>query len=244
MVRRRPLVAGSFALVLVLDLACSASSGEGRTPSDAARVESPAEPESKPAPEPDLNPDIEPDPTPTIPEVDAPPAPPDVEPPPTDPLAWHRVRFAEAGLDLDVVDRPHSTRAWDAGGGVLSQRIRLKDQTEPLSLLLRAGAGVSLEEVRRDHKGAGVTASRLARGETCGRPSEHLELYVPELVIECIEYADGRPSAPGYVPPLTVVAEAFRYGDLDVVVRWTIPTALRERYRADERRFFASLTCP
>ena len=43
---------------------------------------------------------------------------------------------------------------------------------------------------------------------------------------------------------MTFVAEAFRYGDLDVVVRWEIPTALRERYRDDERRFFASLTCP
>ncbi|MCA9660729.1 MAG: hypothetical protein KC486_20475 [Myxococcales bacterium] len=177
-------------------------------------------------------------------EVDAPPVVSDVDAPPTADLTWHRIRFAEAGIDLDVVDLPHSTHAWEEGGGVLSQRIYLDDQPEPIALLIRAGEGVSLDEFRRDHSAKGVKTSRVRHGTTCGQPSRHLELYAPEVIIECIEFADGRPSEPGYIPPMTFVAEAFRYGDLDVVVRWEIPTALRERYRDDERRFFASLTCP
>ena len=42
---------------------------------------------------------------------------------------------------------------------------------------------------------------------------------------------------------MTTVAESFRYGDLDVVVSWRLPTSLREHYRENERRFFASLRC-
>ncbi|MCA9691853.1 MAG: hypothetical protein R3A51_20015 [Nannocystaceae bacterium] len=175
--------------------------------------------------------DDDPLPPPT-PRVEAPPG-------PTAALTLRAVSFAEGAMQLELVDAPHDTHAWDQGG-VLSQTVALGD-ADVLRILVRAGEGESLASLRREHPRA--AEADLKPGRVCDGVARRLELREPEEIIECIEYADGRPSAPGYTPPMTIVAQEFRSGPLDVVATWELPTALRERYRDEEARFFASFRC-
>ncbi len=158
---------------------------------------------------------------------------------PTATLAMQRVRLEPAGLALDIVEGPHSVTAWDVGG-VLIQTVPLSDD-DVLRIVVRAGEEESLAELRRDHPDAHPRPRAAAR--VCGRPARRLDLLEDEVFIECIEYADGRPSEPGYIPATTVTAQSFAHGRLRVVAVWDIPTALRDRYRAQERRFFDSFAC-
>lgn len=150
-----------------------------------------------------------------------------------------RVRFDAAGLALDLLEAPHSSTAWDVGGA-LSQTVWLTDQ-DVVRIVVRAGEGESLASLRRDHPDD--TAHPLAATRTCGVRARRLRIDEPEEFIECIEYADGRPSSPGYFPATTTIGQSFSHGDVQVLATWDISTQLRERYRAQERRFFASLAC-
>ncbi len=51
-------------------------------------------------------------------------------------LAMKTVHFAEANLDLRLLDLPHDTHAWDKGG-VISQYVRLEDDHQ-LRVVVRA----------------------------------------------------------------------------------------------------------
>ena len=163
---------------------------------------------------------------------------------PTAKLQLRRVHFEEGTMAVDLVhDVPHSTHAWEVGG-VLSQTVALSESRDDvLRILVRAGDGESLDGFRRDHDGPDYAYAPVVHDEICGRPARRVEVSRPELFIDCIEYADGRPSEPGYDPAITIVAQAFEYGDLGVVATWELPTALRERYQVEEERFFASFRC-
>jgi len=188
----------------------------------------------------------DPEASPAMPEhaatISPPPAPSDSAALPLN-LTWKHVRFTEAGMELDLIDGAHSTHAWPKGG-VLQQAFKLEDsEGQSLQLLIRAGEGVSLASLRADRESEDTLTSPLTKATTCGQASQHIEFAAPRLDIQCVIYGDGRPNGPSTVPPMTTVAESFRYEKLDVVVSWRLPTSLRERYREDERRFFASLRC-
>lgn len=153
-------------------------------------------------------------------------------------LAMHRVEHAEGGMHLHLVDVPHQIHAWDVGG-VIIQHVPLGEHA--LRIVVRAGEGESLASFRRDHPRGKY--SRVRETSVCGGRASRLELQIPEELIECIEYADGRPSSPGWIPATTIVAVQFQSGDLDVVATWEISTELRDRYRAQEEQFFASFQC-
>jgi hypothetical protein len=161
------------------------------------------------------------------------------EPGQTATLTMHHVVFAEAAMGLEVIDAPHDTHAWDVGG-VWMQTVQLSPEYV-LRIVVRAGEGESLASLRRDYPDA--RPSRVTHPRVCGARASRIELSEPERFIECIEYADGTPSSPGYFPATTTVGVTFRDGDRDVLATWQIPTALRARYRAQEDRFFASLSC-
>ncbi len=164
------------------------------------------------------------DPSPTISQID-----------------WKPIRFEEGRMSLDVIAAPYGTHKWDRGG-VVSQTVRL-DEDSRLSILLRAGEGEGLASFRRDHRGKDNKFSAVTEDRVCGRTSKRLELSEPEQHIECIMFADGRPNSPGYISASTTVVHHFQHAGLDVVASWEIVTKLRERHRADEQRFFASLRC-
>lgn len=163
----------------------------------------------------------------------------DDPPPPKVHLTWRRARFTEGQMELSLLEGPASTHPWDRGG-VVGQSLRLGDN-ETLDLLVRAGDGETLASLVREHRDAEV--SDVDSIEICGRPAERIEVHTPEQFIECIEYADERPSSPGYIAAETTVAVHFVHRGLDVIASWRVPTALRDDYRADEARFFAGLHC-
>ena len=178
----------------------------------------------------------------TIPTLAAPPAPADEAAAHRD-LPWKKLHFALAGIHLEVFDSTYSTRAWPKGG-VLQQTLALEDsQGQSLQILLRAGEDETLAAFLADRENESTTTSPIAHTTTCGRPSQHIEVSAPRIDIQCVIRGDGRPNSPRTVPPMTTIAESFHYGELDVIVSWRLPTSLRERYRDDERRFFASLRC-
>ena len=155
-------------------------------------------------------------------------------------LTMRHVRFEEGAMELDIVDAPHDTVAWDVGG-VLLQTVPL-GETGGLRITVRAGEGESLASFRRDYEGGSIAPLPATR--TCGTRARRLIVREPEQFIECIEYADGRPSEPGYIYAETTIAHSFPHGPLRVVATWGIPTDLRNQYRDQERHFFASLHCP
>ena len=108
-------------------------------------------------------------------------------------LGMKRLRFAEGALELSITDRDHDVHPWDEGG-VLTQWVRLDDD-HALSIVVRAGRGESLEGFRRDHPHHQLSDEEATT--VCGRPARRLVARRAEEPIECTEFSDGRPSAPG-----------------------------------------------
>lgn len=154
-------------------------------------------------------------------------------------LRMKRLRFPEGALRFEVVDHDHEVHPWDEGG-VFWQWLPLGGD-HALRIVVRVGRNESLDGFRRDHGHAKLSAEEPMT--VCGRPARRLVASHPEEHITCIEYADGRPSSPGYHPAETTVVVAFEHRDLGVTATWRVPTDMRRQYRALEDRFFASITC-
>ncbi len=160
--------------------------------------------------------------------------------PKTGPLRWQRVQFEEGMLTLDIPAGQHRTHPWDVGG-VLTHNVRL-DSDHFISVTVRASEGENLDSLRLDYPGNDNTFSEVTRTRACGQQASRVMITRPEKHYECIEFID-RPSAPGWTPAQTTIAQHFKHGALDVIARWEVPSQLRARYRADEKRFFASFNC-
>lgn len=166
-----------------------------------------------------------------------------VEAPPPPPkgaaIRSKSVAFPEGRLTLRVVDTPHDVHAWDEGG-VLWQSV-LVDDEHLLDVQVRVGRGESLDGFVRDHHDEML--SDVEEVTVCGREAARLTARRPERHITCIEYSDGRPSSPGFLPARTTVVVAFEHRGLGVTAAWAVPTAMRRQYRELEETFFASIVC-
>ncbi len=78
----------------------------------------------------------------------------------------------------------------------------------------------------------------------CRRAARRLEGHSPDRDIDCIEFADGTPSRPGFDPAQTTILLEFQHDGLGGTAEWSVPTRYRGLYRELEDEFFASLGCP
>lgn len=175
------------------------------------------------------------------------PAEPEPEPePPVEPategpkLRLKTLHFEEGALDLNILDQPYSTHAWDEGG-VLSQRVELEPDYV-LHVVVRIGEGETLA-MEPEYRPS-VTFEAMGDAPLCGRTAQRLEGHSPARTIECIEFADGSPSRPGFDPAQDVVLVGFEHQGLGATAEWSVPTSYRALYRPLEEAFFASLGCP
>lgn len=154
-------------------------------------------------------------------------------------LAMKTVHFAEADLDLRLLDLPHGTHAWDEGG-VISQYVRLEEDHQ-LRIVVRVGEGEDLSHVKEFRPSD--TFGPFTDATLCGRPARRLEGHSPSRDIDCIEFADGTPSRPGFDPAQTTILLEFEHDGMGATAEWSVPTRYRELYRELEDEFFSHLGC-
>lgn len=142
-------------------------------------------------------------------------------------------------MDLSILDQPHNTHAWERGG-VISQTVLLEPDYG-LHVVVRVGEGEDLSHVPEFRPSVEFDAPTKTR--VCGQEAQRLEGHSPARRIECIEFADGRPSRPGFDAAQDYVLVGFEYAGLGATAEWSVPTRYRELYRPLEQAFFASLGC-
>jgi hypothetical protein len=155
-------------------------------------------------------------------------------------LALVPLRFEEAAMNLKILDQPHDTHAWERGG-VLSQTVVL-DADAVLRVVVRVGEGEGLAHELEMRPRVEFDPPRQIR--LCDRPAQLVVGHSPEQHIECIEFADGTPSRPGFIPAQTDVLVGFEHEGLGATAEWSVPTSYRELYRPLEEEFVTSLACP
>jgi hypothetical protein len=144
----------------------------------------------------------------------------------------HSVTIPELGLDALV---PAGDLREDTRDDVHSMRI----VTGPIRVALSTG-GATLDQLRATLPGK-LTFEPEVDATLCGQPAKKLVAQLASTEGEGAR--SGGNLAPGGLGATTYVAVATQRGDGWVRAVWIVAAADRDRYRADEDRFFAGLRC-
>lgn len=155
-------------------------------------------------------------------------------------LSWRRHRLADIGLELEVLNGPALSEG-SAGGieyAIQEDRgVRLRVASSPDS---------DLASWRGSYAARGATFGGVDRLTVCGAPAKRQVAEIaPESATGILRGPDG---SVGHVsadkPAVFAVAVAFAIVGRPVLVEWVVPATERARYRAAEKRFLGSLSCP
>lgn len=155
-------------------------------------------------------------------------------------LSWRRHALGAIGLELDVMDGPAVSE------GAAGEILYAIQEEGGVKLRVAAGPGSDLAGWRSGYAARAPRIGAESRLTVCGVPARRQEAEVAaESATGSVRGADG---AIGHIdaskPAVVAVAVAFAIAGRPVLVEWVVPADGRERYRAAEKRFFASLTCP
>lgn len=154
-------------------------------------------------------------------------------------LSWRRHVSDALGLELDVIDGPAPSEG-EAGG------IRyLIQEHGGVKIGAWSGPGRDLAAWRGFYASRDVRLGAETSATVCGTAARRQEAEVAaESATGAYRGGDG---AIGHIdaskPAIVSVAVALVAGGRPLLIEWAVPASDRERYRAAEQRFLASLTC-
>ena len=154
-------------------------------------------------------------------------------------LSWKRHRLVDIGLELDLLDGPPVSEG--AAGGI-TYAIQ---QDRGVKIRVASGPGSDLAGWRGFYPSQAKRFGGESVVTVCGTTGRRQEAEVaPESATGIYQDPDGKIGHIYHDEPAVVsVAVAFAVRGQPVLVEWAVPAADRERYRAGEKHFLASITC-